>query len=160
MPVYLGFSVSMKEAFRLFGLDYEKANSELKERHSKKFPEYPVSSYELSLDVESFLREKGANIDIVDVGPRLYVWDEDLCIIGYKVHFVSDCGYKFLTSRDFRLKLEAYEASFWDTVNKIGCIENFDKITVKHQNGALEEIEPRKESQKDNLYIIEIENDD
>jgi hypothetical protein len=47
-------------------------------------------------------------------------------------------------------------------VNEIGCIENFDKITVKHQNGTLEEIEPRKESQKGNLYIIEIEieNDD
>jgi hypothetical protein len=103
MPVYLGFSVSMKQAFLLFGLDYEKTHSELMEQH----PSYSVSSYELSLRVESFLREKGANIDIVDAGRKLYVWDEDLCVIGYKVHFVSDCGYKFLTSRDFLDDLEA-----------------------------------------------------
>jgi len=158
MPVYIGFPVSMEEAYRLFGLDFETTKSEQMKTHSKTSPEYPVSSFELSLCVKSFLREKSADIDIVDVGPKLNVWDEDLCVIGYEINFDSNCGYEFCTSRNFRLYLETYENRFWDTVNKIGCIENFDKITVKHQNGKLEEIEPRKESQNDNLYIIEVQN--
>ena len=123
MPLYFGFPVTCKEAFRIFNLDFEQVKCDVMQKYKLTEDMY-MDCYFVDYANEFF---KGKGVDM-----RVFYTDKGQCIVGYKIQDLSVFEREFVTCNDFIYKLQHFGSHFWCEVKTIGCSENFDKVVLEH----------------------------
>ena len=149
MPLYFGFPVTCREAFRLIGLNFEQAKHDIKQMYEYELTENMFMNYHFAYYANNFF--KGKNLDM-----RLFCTDKGQCILGYNMDYTSVFKKKFVKFSEFTDILEGESMKFWCEIGMIHCEENFNKITLKHMEDEPEIIKGKLGFGKDvEPYIIE-----
>ena len=141
MPLYLGFPVTCKEAFRLFNLDFEQVKCDTMQKYRLSENMY-MDCYFVDYANEFF---KGKNLDM-----RVFYTDKGQCVVGYEIKELSVFQKKYVTSKHLMYSLHHFETRFWHEVELIGCKKNFNKVVLEHMEDEHETI-----NDVDYPYIIE-----
>jgi hypothetical protein len=140
MPLYLGFPVTCKEAFRLFNLDFEQVKCDIMQKYRLSENMY-MDCYFVDYANEFF---KGKNLDM-----RVFYTDKGQCVVGYEIKELSAFQKKYLTSKHLMYSLHHFESHFWYEVDLTGCKKNFNNITLERMEDEPEIVEDA------DPYIIE-----
>jgi hypothetical protein len=142
MPLYFGFPVTCKDAFRLFSLDFEQAKCEIMEKY--KLNENMYMDYYFVDYANNFF--KGKNMEM-----RVFYTDKGQCIVGYKIENASVFERKFVKVSEFMNVLDKMTVRFWYEIEIIvNCKKNFNNITLEHMEDEPENVEGGEP------YIIEV----
>lgn len=132
MPLYFGLPVTCQEAFRLFGLDFERVKCDIMQKHSLTENMY-VDCYFVD-HANNFFKSKNLKM-------RVFYTDKGQCIVGYKIENTSVFERKFVKASDFVNMLEKLDFRFRYEITIINCEENFNKITLEHIEDEPETVE-------------------
>lgn len=140
MPLYLGFPVTCKEAFRLFNLDFEQVKCDIMQKYRLSENMY-MDCYFVDYANE-FFKEKCLEM-------RVFYTDKGQCVVGYEIKELSVFQKKYVTSKHLMYSLHHFETRFWYEVDSTDCKKNFNKITLEHMEDEHEIVEDA------DPYIIE-----
>ena len=132
MPLYFGLPVTCQEAFRLFGLDFERVKCDIMQKHS--LTENMYGDCYFVDHANNFFKSKNLKM-------RVFYTDKGQCIVGYKIENTSVFERKFVKASDFVNMLEKLGFRFRYEITIINCEENFNKITLEHIEDEPETVE-------------------
>jgi len=132
MPLYFGFPVTCKEAFRLFNLDFEQVKCDIMQKHKLTENMY-MDCYFVDHANKFF---KGENMEM-----RVFYTDKGQCIVGYKIENTSIFERKFIKAYEFTDLLNKLRRRFWDEIVIRDCANNFNEIVLEHMEDEPETVE-------------------
>ena len=132
MPIYFGFPVTCREAFRLFSLDFEQAKCDIMQKYNLRENRYMDCHF---VDYANNFFQ-GKNMEI-----RVFYTDKGQCIVGYKIENTSVFERKFVKVYEFMHILDNLERRFWNEVTINNYKENFNKVVLEHMEDESETVE-------------------
>jgi hypothetical protein len=143
MPVYFGLPVTCKEAYRLFGQNYNQTELGIIEKH-RMFRENPYTDPFMIEHLNKFFQS-------IKLLIRIFYTDKGQCIIGYIIDEPSDVSNKFVDVDKFITILTDLKARF--AVETSGYSWYFNRVTLERmENEPVEILGPITP------YIIEYNN--
>ena len=119
MPVYFGFPVTIREAYRLFDVKFEET--------------------ERTWFLQGMaLQHLDTHFENLGLSIQLYSTDKGQCIVGYEIEEVSNVWSKFINVDEFINKLTTLKETFAQDINKY--IQNFSEVTLEYMEGEPEKI--------------------
>lgn len=132
MPLYFGFPVTYKEAFRLFNLDFEQVKCNIMQKHKLTENMY-MDCYFVDHANKFF---KAENMEM-----RVFYTDKGQCIVGYKIENTSIFERKFIKAYEFTNLLDKLRKRFWHEITISNCANNFSEILLEHMEDEPETVE-------------------
>ena len=115
MPVYFGFPVTIREAFRLFNLQFDE----------------DIPKFNLDLQLNMHLDKFGLDICMYNISKDMY-------IIGYTIDEISNVWSKYINVDELIILLTSLKIKFANDITKYGA--NFSKIKIEYAEEEKSEI--------------------